>query len=217
MLYFYLTLLFSLYSGINAFNFSNTLGSHMVLQHPAIIWGYGEPGDSVVTTVTQLSTPLKSQVGANGIWKQALPTNIETPVGSTGVTVSSVNGEGSTITLNDVLFGKVILCSGQSNIELVTVPRALNATAELEAAPAFPFVRIFRTADVNEELPQIDLPIPQQPWALPSNATLQEFSATCWFTARDQFLVLEGQVPVGIVQSAVGGTAVRNWSKTFFF
>jgi hypothetical protein len=40
------------------------------------------------------------------------------------------------------------------------------------------------------------------------------FSATCWFAARDLFIELGGKTAVGVIQSAAGGTAVRNWVPT---
>ena len=96
----------------------------------------------------------------------------------------------------------------QSNIDLVTVARAFNATAELAACPSFPNVRLARVTN-NKVLsgPLVDLETAfLQPWAPPSNATCSDFSATCYFAARDLFLELGSKVPVGVVQSAIGGT-----------
>lgn len=101
-------------------------------------------------------------------------------------------------------------------------------------------MRIARTVRRNEwHGPQTDVDALQLPWSAPSPANIGGFSATCWFTARDLFKVIHmplpgymqitdgtykitsahlslsqelgGKVPVGVVQSAAGGTAVRNW------
>lgn len=89
---------------------------------------------------------------------------------------------------------------------------AFNATAEIAAAPSFPHVRIFRTAHDSSNDKEVDLRQPPAvPWGPPTTSNIPGFSATCWFVARDLFLQLGGRQPVGVVQSAVGGTAVRNW------
>ena len=117
--------------------------------------------------------------------------------------------------LHDLLCGRTILCSGQSNIDTVTVSKALNATAELAGCADWPYVRFMKTARVNAwDGPQTDLPTPAITWSVPSAASCHDFSATCFFSGRELFRQLGGSTPVGIVQSAAGGTAVRNWVPT---
>ena len=69
-----------------------------------------------------------------------------------------------------------------------------------------------RTAHESASAPQLDLKTPQVGWSGSSNSSCRQFSATCWFTARDLFIELGEKVPVGVVMSAAGGTAVRNWA-----
>jgi len=75
-------------------------------------------------------------------------------------------------------------------------------------------VRIFRVQEGGAGSPQKDLAPAFLKWSLPSNETLPGFSATCWLAARNLFVALGGSTPVGVIQSAVGGTAVRNWAPT---
>jgi sialate O-acetylesterase len=119
---------------------------------------------------------------------------------------------GVNITLTDLLVGKVILCSGQSNIDTISVEHAFNATAEIAAASNFPYIRIARTMRHNTWAgPLTDtLPFLQQ-WAAPSATNIPAFSATCFFSARGLFEELGRNTPIGVIQSAAGGTAVRNW------
>ena len=208
------------------FAFSNTLGDYAVVQLPVVVWGTGAPGAKVSVTVaaspSRRASPsslapravpaVTATVGADGIWRAPLAL-IEQ--GLTPVSISAAASSGKTLTIRDVLVGKVMLCAGQSNIELVSVSKAFNATAELAACGSFPGVRIARTTNTNAwSGPLVDLPTMQQPWAVPSPTNCAAFSATCWFAARDLSLALGGNTPVGVVQSAVGGTAVRNWVPT---
>ena len=122
------------------------------------------------------------------------------------------SSDGVSIQLHDILVGKTVLCSGQSNIQTIVVSKAFNATAEIAAAGAFPHVRIANTAKMNAwGGPLTDLPPMQLRWTKPNATNIVDYSATCWFAARDLFLALGGSTAVGVVQSAVGGTAVRNW------
>jgi sialate O-acetylesterase len=55
------------------------------------------------------------------------------------------NGTLVTITLHDVLFGDVWLCSGQSNMQL-TMSMIYNATEEINNAGNYPKIRVFTAA-----------------------------------------------------------------------
>ena len=82
----------------------------MVLQREpqtASIWGFSAPGASValkagVTSATATASPA-------GIWRASLPAQ---PASSTPVTLTATSG-GATISIKDVLFGDVWVCSGQ--------------------------------------------------------------------------------------------------------
>eukprot|EP00040_Diaphanoeca_grandis_P000415 m.15371 g.15371 ORF g.15371 m.15371 type:complete len:549 (-) comp10546_c0_seq1:156-1802(-) len=200
-----------------AFNFSNTFGSNMVLGNPATIWGFGIPGAAVTTSVspseetaTSFGTELQTVVAANGTWRQPLAAM---PLGLTAYSIKSVSN-GNTLEMTGVLFGHVILCSGQSNVDLISVSKSFNASAEVVAAVAFKNVRIFRSLTVGSDIPLVDLPTPTQVWTAPTSSTINAFSGVCWFAARDLYQTLGGKIPIGVVQSAAGGTAVRNWAPT---
>ena len=50
------------------------------------------------------------------------------------------------------------------------------------------------------------------PTSIDGKSVFSYFSAVCWVFGRNLFDALEGQVPIGLVASAVGGTAVQRWS-----
>src|SRR5271168_4880083 len=125
----------------------------MVLQRApqrAIVWGFGDP--SAVTTLTmndRTYTTMSRSEPANAqnesIWSVTLD-----PVSSEGpfdihVSQPLTNGTLVTITLNDVLFGDVWLCSGQSNMEM-SVIQIFNGSEEIANAGNYPKIRVFAAA-----------------------------------------------------------------------
>ena len=82
--------------------------------HSAQLWGVAAPGEDVIVT-------LDSSISASGVadtegrWKIALPPQ---PAGiDHTIVVASAN---EIIVLEDIAFGDVYLCSGQSNSERYT-------------------------------------------------------------------------------------------------
>src|ERR1700678_4512356 len=116
----------------------------MVLQrapHRAIVWGFSDP--STITTLTMndktYTTICKSDVANaqnESIWSVTLdPVSDEGPF-DIHVTQPLKNGTLVTITIHDVLFGDVWICSGQSNMQF-TVSMMFNATEEIANAGNF--------------------------------------------------------------------------------
>jgi sialate O-acetylesterase len=95
------------------FALSSSLGSNMVLQRApqaALVWGFAATGSSIKTTF--LGQSYTSTADATGIWRQALPPQAATATPST-ISFTSSTGEPA-ITITNVLFGDVYICSGQS-------------------------------------------------------------------------------------------------------
>lgn len=132
-----------------AFSVSSTVGSSMVLQRDmptTSLWGLAPAGAVVQATLSSSATPFNATTDASGVWRVALPAF---PASGSPVSIAfSTPGE-TTITISDVLFGDVLLCSGQSNMQL-SVQMALNATAELAAIDAFgPMIRVLKVRGVS--------------------------------------------------------------------
>nr|XP_060643548.1 sialate O-acetylesterase isoform X2 [Anolis sagrei ordinatus] len=159
--------------------FANYYGDHMVLQKEpssAIVWGYGTPGADITVIVSQeqnFTMKEIAEVRADFKWKVIL-----SPMASGGPYKIEANQsykqEVSNVTLNDVYFGDVWLCSGQSNMEM-TVSQIFNARQELAEAKNYSLVRVFSAALVEsdaelEELGAIDLP-----WSVPTAAFIRCF------------------------------------------
>lgn len=96
---------------------------------------------------------------------------------------------------------------------------ALNATAEIASIADFPKFRFFMTGLDARSEPQWDLAEEPQGcdgllcnrWVEANASYLAEFSALCYMTARDIAKLHLGGRPVGLVQSAWGGTRLEAW------
>jgi sialate O-acetylesterase len=174
-------------------------GAVLQRDKPLAVWGTGKPGESVhVVLAGQVRS---ATTGPDGRWLamfDAVPAN---PVGCDLVAASK---EG-TITLHDIIFGDVWLCSGQSNMEF-TVSRAQNADREIAAAN-FPLIRHLRIERQIAEKPADQVATSGWKPALPAN--VGEFTAVGYFFARD--LHQRVGVPIGLIHSSWGGTPVEAW------
>jgi sialate O-acetylesterase len=225
---------------------SRTLGSHMVLQRApasAMVYGHAKQGATITTTFggkNYTTTTDSVDVGVSGLgtWRQALPPTLG---GKTAHTLSVASSAGDRASLEDVLFGEVYFCSGQSNMEDPMLTQ-INATEECERANGFPTIRLFTVNDdnpgraFNHGGPEHDLQNVMQPWMQASNTSLcrrenatsyvtipprispewhgGDFSAMCWFFGRQisEGLSATGDVPVGLIASDWGGTALSQWT-----
>ena len=101
--------------GRSSFNLSNALGDGMVLQRAplsAIVWGFGLPGMTIDTRFQ--GATFSTVVGVDGIWRQRLP---PTEATSLPTTIVFVGSDGTSVALNNILFGDVYLCGGQVIME----------------------------------------------------------------------------------------------------
>ncbi|XP_069805094.1 sialate O-acetylesterase-like [Dendropsophus ebraccatus] len=193
----------------------------MVLQQKparAVVWGYGEVG-AVVTVTLGLGVDIISSTtvdinGDVGIWKVVLdPMDYGGPYNL--IAQQNIKGEITSIHLEDVLFGDVWICAGQSNMVL-TVSAIFNASQELAKASDYPFIRLFSTARETSETELLDLPSVSLEWSIPTpenlgHSDLTYFSAVCWIFGRH--LAEKLKYPIGLVESVWGGTAVETWSS----
>lgn len=222
------------------FELSNVFGDSMVLQRdqPASIWGwasFGSPSNSTVYgllvnqgTNETVAVTAEANSANGGLFVLTFPAqpggparfNIlvaDAPI-DFSCSLHAYNCVASVIPLQSVMFGDVLFCHGQSNMQ-VNVAFAFNATAELNDANALGgLVRVFQVeaSVVGRNFPMDNVARIQIPWSYASNMTLPTFSATCWYTAKALALERTGAnatVPLGLVASTWGGTCIKAWTS----
>jgi sialate O-acetylesterase len=184
-------------------NLMNPLfADHVVLQRdqPITVWGRAKADERVVVSIGDS----RAEVVANrdGRW------SIDLPAMSAGGphTLTASGTTSGTQRVNDVLIGDVWLCSGQSNMQL-QVHRALDARAEIANAKN-DSVRLLTIPLASNPQPQTEFTTPIV-WQAVSTATIAEFSATCWYFARE--LQKSVDVPMGLITAAWGGSKIESW------
>jgi sialate O-acetylesterase len=175
---------------------------HMVLQRerPCPVWGWATAGETI--TVQLADHRVETKANGDGAWMVELPGL--TAGGPHELVVSGKNR----IKIADVLIGEVWLCSGQSNMAM-TVSRCRDFEKE-RAAADFPQIRMFSTARQSSPEPAAEC---QGSWQVCQAESVGGFSATAYFFGRE--LHRELNVPVGLINSSWGGTAIEAWTSAY--
>lgn len=181
---------------------ATVFSDHMVLQRETSVpvWGWADPDELVTVIFAGQEKTAKAE--ADGLWKVALdPLKTSQEPGT--LTVKSSRPD-RTVTIGDVLVGEVWLGSGQSNMAMA-VSRALNLEKE-KASANLPLIRMFKETSAAAKTPQADS---KGRWEVCSPATVGTFSATLFFFGRE--VQRELGIPVGLINSSVGGTPIESW------
>lgn len=175
---------------------------HMVLQRDqdVPVWGWADPGEKIsVEFGDQKKT---ATADADGKWMIKLaPLAASAKRRTLAVRGEKPNRKAEAA---DVLVGEVWLGSGQSNMAM-TVSRARDFEAE-KAAAKLPLIRMFRESSGAAKTPQAD---GKGQWSVCSPESVGAFSATLYFFGREIYRELD--VPVGLINSSVGGTPIESW------
>lgn len=180
-------------------------GSNMVLQRETdvAIWGTADTNATVTVITSWNDKKYKTKADSNGRFKL----KVSTPKagGPYNVTIS----DGKSLTLENVLIGEVWLCSGQSNMQMPM--KGYNNQPVLGAIDAVlsstnPNLRLFNVGMSASPTPNDDF---KGKWDMANPETTHGFSATAYFFGR--FLQKNLDVPVGLITSSWGGTAIQPW------
>jgi sialate O-acetylesterase len=173
----------------------------MVLQRESEIniWGWASSGEKV--RIKFNNKTFSAVTDSKGNWIIALP-----PMKAGGPYIMEVRGN-NTIRINDILIGDVWFCSGQSNMVL-TMERVKEKYPDDIAGADYPEIRNF-FIPTRSDVVSIHKDLPPGEWVSASPENVLGFGAVTFFFARN--IYNEYKVPIGIINSSVGGTPIEAW------
>ena len=190
----------------NAFCFAQIklpklISDGMVLQRndTTRLWGWASPNEEVSMRFKNKSYSCKTN--ADGEWMIKLPPQ------KAGGPFQMVFTASNTITLQNILFGDVFLCSGQSNMEL-PMGRLIDQYPNEIANSTNPNIRQFLVPDEYDfKAPRKDFS--SGSWLAANPKNVLDFSGVAYFFAQD--INRKNKVPVGIINAALGGSPAQSW------
>jgi sialate O-acetylesterase len=178
------------------------LGDHMVVQQgkPVAVWGWA--GKCEPVTVRFNGQEKKVTAGIDGKWRVVFD-----PLEAGGAPLELVvrGAKSPEVVVKDILVGEVWLCSGQSNMEMAMgwlpnpVPEILRAD--------HPAMRLFLVPKHTAARPRDDV---DATWKPCTPDSVWSFSAVAYYFGLELHKRLG--VPVGLIESAWGGTDIEPWT-----
>lgn len=176
----------------------NVFGDHMVLQRNQEnpIWGKASRNESI--TVSIGNQKHKIVANNNGDWRVKL-----NPVKAGGPYTLTVKGK-NVVVINDILFGEVWVCAGQSNMAFSLI-KANNSEVEIASAN-YPEIRLLRVPIKGGVNLEEDF---NAKWETCTPETVKKFSALGYLYGRRIHNTIG--VPVGLINTAWGSSALETW------
>lgn len=201
-----LLLLASVRPAIGKVRTASIFSDGMVLQQQRNVRIWGTSDSETVELLPSWGEPQRIEV-ENGTWKAF----VETPAASYEKQHLAVRDADSEIVLDDLLIGEVWICSGQSNMYMplrgyTGQPVKGAFETALEAPRYADRIRMVTLPKRAAETPQRDF---DARWTVPTPQTALSMSAVAYFFARTLTDALD--VPVGIVSTSWGGSAIEAW------
>lgn len=184
------------------------VSSNMVLQRNATVelWGWADPNEQITIKVSWLNQNEVITADDMGKWRTAVTTT-----NSKAPQIIEIHAQSSSITLNNVLFGEVWLCSGQSNMEMPVKGyegQPIFGSVQAIADSNNPNLRLFTVSKVGSQYP-LDSIEKYISWQEATPASVSEFSAVAYFFGRQLQEILD--VPVGLISASWGASSVEAW------
>jgi sialate O-acetylesterase len=179
----------------------SVFSDHMVLQRelPLPVWGQAEAGAEVRVAFREQTRTTTADAAGN--WR----VDLAPESASFEPAELRVQSGDSQRVIQDVLVGEVWFCSGQSNMDW-QVRRTLDG--DLEPLVHAPAIRLLRAKRVVSATALWDN---GAVWTAATPETIAGFSSVGWHFGRTLQGVLN--VPVGLIDSAWGGTPAIAWSR----
>lgn len=160
------------------------------------VWGTAAEGEEVTVEFQSQRVTAKAK---DGRWTAVLK-----PLRPGGPFPLSVRGPANSVLRANILVGEVWLCSGQSNMGWGL--GGSESREQIATHAGIPTLRLFRVKQDPAAEPKRDL---DAAWEVCSPGSAYGFSAVGYYFGRD--LVRARNVPVGMIQSAIGGSHAHVW------
>jgi sialate O-acetylesterase len=197
------------HNGPSKLRLPSILSDNMLLQQKtdALIWGKANPGQKI-TIAPSWGTEEAVKTGKDGKWS----VNIPTPEAGGPYTIV-ISTADTTIKISNILVGEVWVCSGQSNMEMPIQgwpPRdTIMHSVKTIANAALPNLRLFNVTRKVSSSPLDDC---TGKWEVCNPDNVRPFSATALFFGKKLYEKLN--VPIGLIETAWGGTPSEAWTSS---
>ena len=165
------------------------------------IWGWASAGEKI--RLRFRSRNYTAKASAEGKWMLLLPAM------EAGGPYDMDIGGSNHLVVHDILIGDVWFCAGQSNM-VINMERVKERYPEDIKTANYPRIRNFfvpTAADVSA----LHEDLPPGKWMNATPENVLNFGAASYFFARK--IYQQYHVPVGIINSSVGGTPVEAWTS----
>lgn len=192
----------------------NLFQDNMVIQQDTVakIWGWGKSKSKIILQ-TSWGENLLSEINDEGFWNFKIPI----PKADNKTHFINLKSENEIIEIKNILIGEVWLASGQSNMEW-QMSRVYKQKEKLKEGEdneitlsKYPKIRMINIEKSLDFKPRKNF---KGKWQVCSPETVSEFSAVGYFFAKK--LHNDLRVPIGIINSSVGGTPAEAWTDIDF-
>lgn len=184
------------------------LSSNMVLQRDATVklWGWADPGEKMKIQTSWLKGAIKVQADTNRYWCCDVKTTHSKDPQSL-----RIKSKTSDIQLENILFGEVWLCSGQSNMwqpvkGYIGQPTFYSALSIAKSSNTE--LRLFTVDQKGSKTPLKDVE-KFKTWQQATPERVLNFSAIGYFFGQQLQEILD--CPVGLIHTSWGGSSVQAW------
>lgn len=184
------------------------ISSNMVLQRNTSVklWGWARVGEKITIKTSWTSKKSKVVTNVNGRWEM----NVFTTLSKESQTIHLSSSE-SNIKLDNILFGEVWVCSGQSNMRQplrgYTGQPVFEGNKEI-ANSNNDKIRLFSIVEKGSPIP-LDSLQNFKSWNRASPEIAKDFSAIAYLYGKKLQKILD--VPVGLIMTSWGGTRIQPW------
>ena len=184
------------------------VSSDMVLQRNTTVnlWGWASPSEKIAIKTSWTKNEINVTANSDGTWKvDVVTTNAKEPQ------TVNIKSKTSNIVLENILFGEVWLCSGQSNMQMPM--KGFDGQPTFGSTQAIirannPHLRLF-TVERNASKVALNELKKNNGWKIASPEAAANFSAVAYFFGSQLQEILD--VPVGLIHTSWGGSSVEAW------